>query len=204
VRGSQRWKAQKQMRNTKALSVRSKLLLWSGNLSRLTLWWVTTDWWLRAASTPNSKNLIYKKEKKTRSSSIMKQRYAKRTIRWLCSSSSRCKEVWGQLQRDRGRTLGRMCTGEEIERGTHACKASKLGPVKQWWTQDGKLGITIQDPPPESGRQTLLLYLTYSYCILSRVWRLATSVLVLQYYEHLFLFLCQHCTWRRHGSAYIC
>ena len=75
-----------------------------------------------------------------------------------------------------------------MERGTHACKASKLGPVERWWTQDGKLGITIEDPPPESGRRTLLLYFTYSYCILSRVWKLATSLLVLRYYKHLFLF----------------
>jgi len=42
-----------------------------------------------------------------------------------------------------------MCTCEEIERGTYACKASKLGPVERWWTQDGKLGLTIQDSPPE-------------------------------------------------------
>jgi len=64
-----------------------------------------------------------------------------------CPSFSRCKEVQGQLQRDRGRTLGTKCTCEEIERGTHACKASKLGPVERWWTQNGKLGITIQDLP---------------------------------------------------------
>ena len=38
---------------------------------------------------------------------------------------------------------------EEIERGTHACRASKPGPVERWWTQDGKLGITIQDTPLE-------------------------------------------------------
>jgi len=118
----------------------------------------------------------------------MWHRYAKRTIGWLCPSSSRCKEVRGHPQRDRGRTLGTMCTCEEIERGTHACKASKLGPVERWWTQDGKLGITIQDPLPESRRWTHLLYFTYSYCILSRVWKLATSLLVLWYYEHLFLF----------------
>ena len=36
-----------------------------------------------------------------------------------------------------------MCTCEEFERGAHACRASKLGPVERWWTQDGKLGITI-------------------------------------------------------------
>jgi len=88
----------------------------------------------------------------------MWHRYAKRTTGWLCPSSSRWKEVRGQLRRDRGRTLGTMCTCDEIERGTHACKASKLGPVERWWTQDGKLGITIQDPPPESGRWTHLLY----------------------------------------------
>jgi len=164
------------------------MLLQSGNLSRLTLWWVTADQWLRETSTPNSKSLIYKKEKKTSSSLIMWHRYAKRTIRWLCPSSSRCKEVQGQPQRDWGRTLGTMCTCEEIERGTHACKASKLGPVEQWWTQDGTLGITIQDPPLESGRRTHLLYFTWSYCILSWVWKLATSLLVLRYYEHLFLF----------------
>jgi len=65
-----------------------------------------------------------------------------------------------------------------IERGTHACKAPKLGPVERWWTQDGKLEITIQDSPPESGRRTHLLYFTYSYCTLSRVWILPTSLLV--------------------------
>jgi len=54
--------------------------------------------------------------------------------------------------------LGTMCTCKEIERRTHACKASKLGPVERWWTQNGKLGIIIQDPPPESGRRTHLLY----------------------------------------------
>ena len=72
---------------------------------------------------------------------------------------------------DRGRTSGTvtMCTCEEIERGTHAHRASKLGPVIRWWTQDGKLGITIQDPPPQSGRRTKLLYFTYSCCILPRV-----------------------------------
>jgi len=81
-----------------------------------------------------------------------------------------------------------MCTCEEIERRTHARGASKLGPVEWWWTQDGKLGIIIPDPPRESGRRTHLMYFTYSYCILSRVWKLATLLLVLQHYEHLFLF----------------
>jgi len=81
-----------------------------------------------------------------------------------------------------------MYTCEEIQRGKHACKAPKLGPVERWWTQDGKLGISIQDSTLESGRRALLLYLTYSYCILSRVWKIATSLLVLRYYENLCLF----------------
>ena len=98
------------------------------------------------------------------------------------------KEVRGQLQRDRGRTLGTMCTCEEIERGTHAFQAWKLGLVERWWTQDGKLGITIQDPPPESGRRIHLLYFTYSYPFCHVSEKLATSLFVLRYYEHLFLF----------------
>jgi len=105
---------------------------------------------------------------------------------WFYPSSSRCKEVRGQLQRDRGRTLSTMCTCEEIKRGTHACKASKLGPVERWWTQDGKLRITIQDPAPspEDGHIYGILLIR----ILSRVWKLAPLLLVLRYYEHLFLF----------------
>ena len=50
------------------------------------------------------------------------------------------------------------------------------------------MGNTIQDPPPESGRRTHLLYFTCSYCILSRVSKLGTWLLVLRHYEHLFLF----------------
>ena len=129
--GSKRWKTQKLMSSTKASSVRPKLLLRSGNLRGLTLWWVTADQWLRTTSTPNSKSLIYKKDKKTTSSLIMWHRYAKSTIRWLCPFFSRCKEVQGQLQRDRGRTFGTMCTCEDIARGTHSCKASKLVPVER-------------------------------------------------------------------------
>jgi len=62
--------------------------------------------------------------------------------------SSRCKEVRGQPQRDRNRISSTICTCEEIERGTHTHSASKLGLVERWWTQDGKLRITIQEPPP--------------------------------------------------------
>jgi len=95
----------------------------------------------------SSQSLMYETGKRTSYSPIMWHRYAKRTIGWLCPSSSRCKEVRDQLQKDRGRTLGTMCTCEEIERGIPVCKASKLRPVERWSTQDGKLGITIQGPP---------------------------------------------------------
>jgi len=46
-----------------------------------------------------------------------------------------------------------------------------------WWTKDGKLEITSQDLPLESGRRTHLLHCTYSYCILSRVWKLTLHCL---------------------------
>jgi len=66
---------------------------------------------------------------------------------------------------------------------------------RQSWgpSNDGGLRIVnwesqSKTPPPESGRRTHSLYFTYSYCILSRVWKLATSLLVLWYYKHLFLF----------------
>ena len=74
-----------------------------------------------------------------------------------------------------------MCTCEEIE-GTHACEASKLGPVERWWTQDGKLGITIQDLPSQSGRRThfIVFRICIAFC--------HVSMLVLRYYEHLLLF----------------
>jgi len=64
--------------------------------------------------------------------------------------------------------VGTMCRREEIERGTHAHRASEPGPVERWWTQDGKLGITIQDPSPESGRRTHLLYfICITFCHVS-------------------------------------
>jgi len=101
----------------------------------------------------------------TSSSPIVWHRYTKHTIKWLCPSSSRCKKVRGQLQRDRGRTVGTMCTCEEIEGGTHACRVSKLRPVEQWWTQDGKLGITIQDPPPPRVQKTDTFIVFYLFVL---------------------------------------
>ena len=118
----------------------------------------------------------------------MWHRYAKRTIGWLCPSSSRCKEVRGQPQRDRGKILGTMCMCEEIERGTHACRVSKLWPVERWWTRDGKLAITIQETPPRVRKKDIFIVF-YLYVLHSvSVWKLATSLLVLRHYEHVFLF----------------
>jgi len=84
---------------------------------------------------------------------------------------------------------------EANHRGIEGEHQAQCARVRRWReehtlvkTQDGKLGITIQDPPPESGRRTHLLYFTHSFCILSCVWKLATSLLVLRYYGHLFLF----------------
>ena len=59
------------MSSIKASSVRSKLLLQSGNLSRLILWLITEDRLLKVTSTPCSKSLMYKKEKYTSASPIM-------------------------------------------------------------------------------------------------------------------------------------
>ena len=76
----------------------------------------------------------------------------------------------GQSQRNRGRSSGTMCTCEEMERGTHACKASKLGPIEQQWTQDGKLGITIQDNlhTLEDGHIYCILLIRIAFCHVSK------------------------------------
>ena len=103
----------------------------------------------------------------------MWHRYAKRTIGWLCPSSSKCKEVRGQPQRDRGRTSGTMCTCEEIERGTHAQRASKLGPIEQ--SSDGGLRMVnwesqSKSPPhsPEDGHIYCILLIRIVFCHVSK------------------------------------
>jgi len=55
----------------------------------------------------------------------------------------------------------------------------------------GELGITIKDPPPESGRRTHLLHFTNLYCMLSSVWNFPLHCFfdfTEWHYEHLFLF----------------
>ena len=146
------------MSSTKASSVRSKLLLWSGNLSRLTLWWVTAELWLRATSTPSSKSLIYKKEKK-------------QALRRSCDTGMRSAQSGDCVLPPAGARRY-----EANHRGIEGEHQAQCARVRRWReehtlvkTQDGKLGITIQDPPPESGRRTHLLYFTHSFCILSCV-----------------------------------
>ena len=60
------------------------------------------------------KKLDVHEGKKTNSLPIMRNRYAKRTLRLLFPSSSRCKEVRGQPQRDRGRTSDTMRSCEAL------------------------------------------------------------------------------------------
>ena len=52
------------MSSTKVSSVRSKLLLRSGNLSRLTLWWVTADRWFESDFYTKLKKLDIQEGKK--------------------------------------------------------------------------------------------------------------------------------------------
>ena len=77
----------------KASLVRSEQLLRSGNLSRLTLWWVTVNRLLKATFTPSSKILIYKKERKKNYSPFMWHRHVKYTIGRFYPSTSRCKDL---------------------------------------------------------------------------------------------------------------
>jgi len=50
--------------------------------------------------------------------------------------------------------------------GTHAHRASKLGPVERLWTQDGKLGITIQEPPRvRKTERFIVIYLFVLYYV---------------------------------------
>ena len=85
----------------------------------------------------------------------------------------------GQPQRDGGRILGTMCTCEDIEKGTHAYRASKLGLVDRKWTQNCKLGIPIQETPPSVWKTdtfiVFYLFVLHSVTCL----KLATLLLVL-------------------------
>ena len=62
-----------------------------------------------------------------------------------------------------------MCTCEEIERGTHTCKASKLGPSK-----DGGLKVVnwesqSKTPPqsPKDGHVYCILLICIAFCHVS-------------------------------------
>ena len=76
---------------------------------------------------------------------------------------------------------------------------------ENWWL--GRGGLVAPEflfaQSPEDGH--LYCIFTYSYYIISRVKKLATSLLVLRHYDHLFLFSMLN-TARdvRHGCVYIC
>ena len=81
-----------------------------------------------------------------------------------------------------------MCTCEEIETGTHACKASKLGPVEQWWTRMVNWESQSKTAPqsPEDGQIYCILLIRIAFCHVSE--NLPRRCLFLRYYEHLVLF----------------
>ena len=75
-------------------------------------------------------------------------------------------------------------------RGTHACKASKLGPVED------------PLPGPDDGDIYCISLIRFAFRHVSE-----NSPLRYLFYDTMhiyFCFLCQYCTWRRHGFAYIC
>jgi len=83
-----------------------------------------------------------------------------------------------QPQRDQGRALGTMCTCEDMEKGTYAHRASKMGPVERYWTQDVELGITIQDPPRVRKTDTfIVVYLFVLYSVTCQTIRYFTACL---------------------------
>jgi len=111
-------------------------LLRSGNLSRSTLVWVARICcWKQLQHQARKAWCTRRKKKQTfHRSCDTGIRYAKRTIRWFCPSCSRCKDWRGQPQRDRERTIGTICTCEEMYRGaangTHS-QSVKAGAVEQ-------------------------------------------------------------------------
>jgi len=88
----------------------------------------------------------------------------------LRPSSSRCKDLRGEPQRDPGRTLGTMCTCKVMERGTHAHRASKLGPLNGSGIRTGKWEPRFKTPPqsPENGHTYCILLIRIVFCHLSR------------------------------------
>jgi len=102
-------KKPKQISNTKASSERSEQVLRSRNLSRWTLLQLIAALLQKVTSTPSSKSLMYKRERKTSFSPIMWIRCAKRTLGWFYPSPSRCKDSW----------ISRTTTGESRENTGH-------------------------------------------------------------------------------------
>jgi len=115
----------------------------------------------------------------------------------------------------RGRYVCEYKEGTEGETWTQCarvtrCKEEHTLTEHQSWGPSNESGLRMvnwesqSNTPIESGRRTHLLYFTCSYCILARVWKSVTLLLVLRQCKHLFLFLLWYCTWRHFGFASIC
>ena len=186
-------------------------------LQCVAVWWETTPFkqanarsmymLLKASCTPSSKILMYKKEKMTSPSPIMWHRYAKRTIGWLCPSRSpagarRCEANHRGIKGEHRAQCARVRRSREEH--TLIGRATKLGPVGLYQTQDCKLGTTIQDPPqsPEDRHVYFILLVRTAFYEVSKNLPLGCLFdVTMNIYS---CFLCQNCTWCRHGFACIC
>jgi len=119
----------------------------------------------------SSKSLMYKGKKKTDSSQIIWQGYVKRTMIWLCSSSSRCKDLRGQTLRVSTVNIGHNAheQGDALlsRPGNTRSQCVETQAIGWKWHQDGKLKTTKQESktPLESRRRTYCIF-AYSCSIL--------------------------------------
>jgi len=143
---------------------------------------------------------MHTKERRTKSESslIMRHRYAKRTIGWSCPSSSRCKDLRGQPQRDRGRILAHWAQCARVRR----CKKEHTLAESQSWasSNDSGLGRVNWEPHskiPRRIRKTDIFIVFYLFVfILSPFSQLVSSLLV---YVTISIYFCfYYCTWRRY------
>jgi len=98
-----------------------------------------------------------------------------------------------------------MCTCDEIETGTHAHRASQLGPVER---SSGGLRMLNWEPQskipsqsPEDGLIYCILLIRIAFCHVSE--NLPLHYLFYVIMNIYFCFLCQNCTRRRHSFACI-
>ena len=137
------------MSSTKTLSVRSEhcsersswQLLRGGNLSRLTLWWVSADLLFGRRLLHQAQKAWCTRRKKRQALRRSRDTGMRSAQSGDCvlppAGARRCNANHRGIEGEA--MIGTMCTCEEIQKGTHAHKASKLGPVERQWTQNGKL-----------------------------------------------------------------